>query len=173
MMPFIFIYTGFLLWQLTFIKYGKYLYWGTLLGLIIVIIPQSLQQIKTDPASQRYHAFAESITSQYPNQKINLFHCRGEDTGDVMSLLFLLNNENRISSDGVKLAINGDLCKKHLPKNAGIKVSQVHLSNSMTIFNFANTNDQSLKKYGWETYTMEKLYKVSAFWWTDKQYDFR
>jgi hypothetical protein len=168
LMPFIFIFTGYAIWKLLSFKYGRYLYYLVMMIMLIIVLPSNLQQIKTDHNSSRLTQLKYSITQKFPDKKFRLYHCNQNDPGSIMSLLYLLHFDNKLSNDGIRLALDDASCVDKFSRGARKTLEKVKLNNNEIVVDLKNIPEDNLIKSGLEPYSMESRYNETAFWWVGK-----
>ena len=84
----------------------------------------------------------------------------------IFSILFLLELENKISDNGVKIAVEND-CE--LPKKNEFIENTYPLLTRNGIRDFSSASNSAILEAGWKPLTFSRMYNEYARWWFDLQ----
>jgi len=167
--PFVFIFTTFVIVNL---KYKK-IYIGLILLPFIIFFsyPRIVSELAPDSFSQTISNSVIELEQKYPNKKFSLYACAEKYTGSynskAFSILFFLELNNKISDNGIKIAIEND-CE--FPKENEFSEKQEYpLLNGVGIRDFSKAADSAILKAGWKPLTFARMYNQYARWWLELQ----
>ena len=169
--PFVFIFTTLAIVNLRY----KKVYVGLILLLLIVFFsyPRIFSELKPDPFSKTVINGVRELEQKYPNKNFTLYTCSikyaGSYNASAFSILFFLELKNKLSDDGIKIAVEND-CEYPLNERAG-KEKYPILSNigSIAIVDFSTASNSAILEAGWKPLTFSKMYDQYARWWFDLQ----
>jgi len=167
--PFVFIFTTFAIVNL---KYKK-IYIGLILLPFIIFFsyPRIMSEFTPDSFSKTINNGIIQLEQKYPNEKFTLYTCAKKYTGaynsSAFSTLFLLELKNKISDNGIKIAVEND-CE--FPKKSGSTDKEEYpLLNSIGIRNFSKASNSAILEAGWKPLTFARMYDQYARWWFELQ----
>lgn len=152
--PLIFILFGLVIWHGFYFKFGKYISSIILMVVFIGMISQSVQRLGTATDQMQFKAEARAIINNYPNKKFVLYECSSSQKNRVRGVVFFLNNYQKISESGIKIAYPNEKCS--LPINGRSPVRYLH---DINIINISYASEDLLNKYGWNMITPRTVFK--------------
>lgn len=163
--PFVFIFTTFAIINL---KYKKVYIGLILLPLIMLFSYQRvISELEQDSYSETINNGVIALEQKYPNEKFTLYTCGKKYTesynASTFSILFFLELKNKISNNGVKIAVENDC--EFPKKNELIKKEAYPLLSNIGIRDFSSASNSAILEAGWKTLTFARMYDQYARWW--------
>lgn len=163
--PFVFIFTGYIVYSLSRIKFGVYTALGIVLAIILFSTPRNIFQMQPDPFSMKIYKAVDEVFAIYPKEKFQVYECGKKFSSaynaEVFSVLFVLDLHKRLG-DKIKLGISGGGCENPISEKG--KGSYLKLSTT-GILDFSALSENEIKDSNWKKVTMSSLYDVYARWW--------
>lgn len=171
--PFVFIFTGYILFEMYKIINKKYLFLLMLVLLAIVILPKSFAHLVTDPFSVEMHRKVSVVELSYPNEKFSVYGCRDHVSSRyralTRSLVFLLEKKDKFNNSGVKLGIK-DLDCKYPISDSKKNTDEIYPTFLDTgVIDFSNATDSSLHEAGWNPVSFKSIFDETTRWWFQEQ----
>jgi len=167
--PFVFIFTVFAIFN---IRYKK-IYIGLILLPFIVFFsyPRIASELAQDPFTAYARNGTNEIEQKYPNAKFTLYTCEKKTSGSYESLaysiLFYLELKNKITNNGIKIAVKND-CEYPKDNKLSEKTGYSLLS-GIEIMDFSSASNSAILESGWKPLTFSKIYNDHARWWFELQ----
>lgn len=169
--PFVFIFTAFAIVNL---KY-KRAYIGLILLPFIIFFsyPRVMSELSQDSFSRLIKDRVIELEQKYPNKKFTLYTCAKKHTGfynsSIFSILFFLELENKLSDNGIKVAVKDD-CEDPLNELAEReKYPILSRINNIAIMDFSSASNSAILEAGWKSLTFAGMYDRYARWWFELQ----
>lgn len=112
--PFVLILTGYAIWSLKNLFYGKYLPAIALILLYFFIIPRNIAAFKTTESFKDYNYYARQIMLQSKNKPVALYNCMSEEKNRAYAIAYILAVKNKLSNSGEKYMLYGPACPKEM-----------------------------------------------------------
>lgn len=96
--PFIFLFTGFVLWKL--LSFSRLLGMLATAGLIIAILPASIRELPADYPNLMARKDLALVKQVLPNQQIRIYSCKRRGFSRTIALAYLLHIEKRLTDQG-------------------------------------------------------------------------
>lgn len=174
--PFVFIFTAFTVFT---IGKTKLKYFGSIVILLLIFATAfqriTFQLIRDPFTMMTYQAIAD-VGKKYPNRKFTLYTCgkiyRSYYNATSFSTLFLLELNNKIDNNGIKLGLKNDCSYPELasesdtPKKPG---EDYPLLSKTGIVDLSKASVTDLKDKGWTPLTFSSMYESYARWWFKQQ----
>lgn len=176
--PLFFIFTGYIIYQITLLKKGIYIS----LLIILALVFFGLKKDSTLFATQNYPLYeqqAKKIMSFYPDKQIKIYLCQGRDFSRGSALSYFLDRAGQSAKNAeVKLALSDSGC--HLPKNILVKeklaTREAELLQKLypksTVFHgydFSTATEAALLREGWKPITAQDVYESEVRWYFEEQ----
>ncbi len=143
--PFLFIFLGFGLGQITKIKFGNILVALILLAMLPSVWQQDMLRINARGDQIAFHTEAQKLEQTLPGKQITLFGCEKNNMNRPQGVAFFLLNDNKLTSNGVPVALLDTGCSKDSLTNATVTFSQ--LDNTAVEIS-SNTSPKTLQQLG-------------------------
>lgn len=169
--PFVFIFTAFAIINL---KY-KRVYVGLILLPLIMFFsyPRVMSELAQDSFSKLIRDKVVELEQKYPNKKFTLYTCAKKHTGfynsSIFSILFFLELENKLSDNGVKVAVKNDCEYPFNELTEREKYPILSRINNIEITDFSSASNSAILEAGWKPLTFSRMYDEYARWWFDLQ----
>lgn len=167
--PFVFIFTAFAIFNLRY----KKVYVGLLLLPLILFFsyPRIVSELSKDGFSENIRTGVNQLEQKYSNKKFTLYTCENKYTesynASAFSVLFLLESKNKISDNGIKIALENDCI---FPKKSEfLEKEEYPLLNNIGIRDFSSASNSAILEAGWRPLTFARMYTQYARWWFDLQ----
>jgi hypothetical protein len=178
--PFIFIFTGYVLYFIyKEVKYGKFVFLILIVLIIFLSLPKSIQKLNVDPMNVNTRSQTEALLKKHPNENFTLYICRESyksNTADIpKSILFYLDKDNKISEKGTPIIIDSWRCVEEGISTANHPLNQEMNSTNSAYMKIPNSNIlvmpnvsiEELTQAGWDSETMRKIHDNTVRWWFD------
>ncbi len=174
--PFVFIFTGYFIYQISKVRHGVIISLGLLLAIIVLSMPRNISQMQPDPFSMKIYMATDEVLRKYPQKTFQVYECAQEYSSTynakVFSILFVLDSHEKIGND-MKIGINGGECeypisdkeKDSLTKNLLAKKNEYVKLSSLGIMDFSSLSEKELAASSWKKITMPAIYDSYARWW--------
>lgn len=167
MRPFVFIFTGFSLYQLTKIRSGKFLLLLLLIGIIYFSFPRISNELLPDSFSAKIYKQVAIAEQKINYDKYQIYGCtkvyKGTYNSHTFSLAFTAELNKRFSKSEMKLALDSPDCDK--PKTQ----KEYPILNDLGMLDFSKATDKDLFEAGWEPVNFNSIYDLNARWWFREQ----
>lgn len=154
--PFLFLFVGFVLWQLRRITFG----WLVITFLILATLPSVLYQdslrvgSRADQISSRIEA--SKIEKAFPKDTFAIYGCGKSNLNRPQGVVFFLSNDNRLSGTGKVIVLMDTNCTEDLlHKN---HIDFVNINNNQTV-EVKNEDRQTLEKLSWKLISPKTVYQ--------------
>lgn len=178
--PFIFIIVAFALWNIKKIKFGKYLFWISVLIFLFLMFTKSMQELGQGGFEKEMRREALLITNAYPNEKLVFYTCNESYLMRARALSFLLRSRNVLDEKGKSIGYQEGRCK--LPKNKLVAYENYNVATaemflqklypfdkSSSTLDFTLASEAAILKEGWIEITPKKAYSSTLRWWFDEK----
>ncbi len=157
--PFLFIYTGYLLYLL-FKKLNNKLFTAALLALyFITVFPNSLSFLKPDEFNFETRERLNFLTTKYPQSKFATYECKNSyERHRIQGLILLLYMNKLYDPLGEKITIYNPTCNYS-------KVAPLDLD----IVDITGLTEKQLNSGKFEEITPGSIYSETARWWFSEQ----
>jgi hypothetical protein len=164
--PFIIIFTGYVIFTIYKLKFGKIIAPLIILFIVFLSLPSLTSHLKKDAFNLEMYRTKNILEQKYPNSKFTLYTCKTEFTGPFVkspkSLLYLYEQEDKIDNKkGIKLAYAGACL------NEEADVSRIE---NTQVINLSNLSDKELKDSGWKHASFGSYYDETSKWWIKELY---
>ncbi len=162
--PFVFIFTAF---AIISFKYKK-IYIGLILLPFIIFFsyPRIVSELAPDSFGKIIYDKIVQLEQKYPNKNFILLTCSKKYDSSynslAFSMLFSLEQKNKSSDKGIKIALEKD-CE--YPK----KSERIGNMGSIPIMDFSSASNSAILEAGWKPLTFSKMYDQYARWWFELQ----
>lgn len=162
--PFVFIFTAFAIVNL---RYRK-IYVGLILLPFIIFFsyPRTVSELAKDSYSQKVSEKISQLEQKYPDKNFTLLTCSKKYVSSYNSLAFsmllFLEQKNKISDNGVKIALRND-CE---PPKLSKPIDDI---DNFAIMDFSNASKFAILESGWKPLTFARMYDQYARWWFELQ----
>lgn len=157
--PFIFIYTGYLLYLLLKRLKNKILIIGCLLLYLIAVLPNSLKFLKPDEFNLETRQRLNFLINKFPQTKFATFECKNSyERHRIQGLLLMLYMNKLYDQRGEKITIYNPTCNYS-------KVTPTDLD----IVDITTLTNKELNNGKFEEITPESVYTETARWWFKEQ----
>ncbi len=143
---------------------------------ISLMIPLILNTLKYNYESSEMRNSVAVLKDAYPDEKFNIYYCQQNSGGDINALVLLLENENLLDKNGVKVAFPAQHC---LIERREINIGTVELPviieaplsepeieiKGRNLFSLNNMNEYQLTKNGWNQVDTKSVFKNVTKWW--------
>lgn len=173
--PFVFIFTGYLLFQISKIRYGLYGICFLLGILCFFVMPENLNKFTATALEVNVYETTNFIREKYPSKKIALYNCKEYNYTKMQAILYILSAENRIDKSGKKLAFSDSHCKVPYKNTVINSTSSALLSTvypiytKMNLIDLSLLSEQQLVEYGWTYRSSKKVYNKTVKWWIKEE----
>ncbi len=151
--PFIFILFGLVIAYTFRLKLFKYIGFIFLLIVLTGMTLQSIDRLRTQEDQMQFKKEARIIMNNNPNEKFVLYECSNSQRNRVRGVTFFLNNSEKISENGIKIAYSNKKCP--LPPNINFQDKHLH---DINVINISHISDKLLFEYGWRPVTPKTVY---------------
>lgn len=166
--PFVFIFSGYVILQLSNSRYGKYIFPAVMIFLFFFIIPNSLQMLSKDPQALSVYDTAQAIERSMPNKTFQVFTCSKSKNNTktfAYSLVFLLDDLNKIADNGIPLGVNSEECITTDDNEEKVK----KIKDAEEVVILPDSSDIYLSRHGWRHASFKTIYTEIARWWFIEQ----
>jgi 4-amino-4-deoxy-L-arabinose transferase-like glycosyltransferase len=162
--PFLFIFTGFFLWTIFKLPFGKYI--GILLVsfLVLLPIPQDVKRLTTIDSQVVANKQINRLVEKYPNTTFNIYNCFRRDKTRIYALAVQLYYQKKLDDKGAKIGISYDNCIQQT--DLGIIDRTLENTNAAVL---KNVTDIQLQKSGWDQASPNSMYNTTVYWWENKK----
>lgn len=178
--PFVFLFTGLVLWTLFKIKYIRYLSFAVLFALFVMILQNDINSLIPGDFQREMYREAGIIKQKFPKEKITLYNCGDSYSDRVQAISFLLTEGDVISDTGRKIGITNFSCnfprqisiaEKNLEANAEAQVLKdfyPRFGNDL-VTDFSSASESAMVAAGWKAFTPKYVYANTVRWWFREQ----
>lgn len=157
--PFMFIYTGYLLYLLIKKINNKPATVIILILYLIMVFPQSLSYLAPDKFNLESTARLNLLTKKFPGQKFSTYECKNVyDTNRIQGLVLLLYMNKKYEDQGRKIAIYNPACNYYQNDAFGGDLVDV-----------TSIPEEKLQSGGLVQMTPLAIYTGTARWWFKEQ----
>lgn len=153
--PFIFMFFGLVVWYV--LRQKKRIIRVLILALALIVLAgmtqNSINRLATAKDQQEFKKEASIIMDNYPNKKFALYECADSQKNKIRGIAFFLNNEDKLSENGVKIVFPTKKCTLSEKNESPIK----YLKNIKAI-DVTHLSDSQLTKYGLQRVTPGTVY---------------
>lgn len=169
--PFVFIFTGFTIFQLTKFRYGKFIIVLSLLALSYFTFNRNASQISPDPYSTYMYGQVNNLIAQFPDKKFEVYSCSKkyvpQHNASVFTTVFILDMNKKLDSSSEKIAIPSKNCEDSyydgLKKDQNsVKIKKV---NNTEFLYISGIPDKTISELGWQRNDFNSIYEANARWW--------
>lgn len=171
--PFIYIFTGYVLFTVIKIPFGKYILLGLLVAYLILVSQRNIFQLQKDPFTMQMYAVVDALEKKHPKDSFSIYSCMKKYSGSynsvTYSLMLILESKQKLNSNGRRISIASD-CK--LPGNKEMKkyiYSDPDVLRTNSVLDLTSFSKKSLEQKGWNSVTFRRLYNQYAKWWSELQ----
>jgi hypothetical protein len=147
--PFIFIFSGLVILQLFNQKYGKYLGIFIMVLVLIGMVGQSVDRLPPASDQKKFKNETQAIIRDYPTDKFVFYECSDSQKNRVRGIVFLVDMDNKLDQDGIKIAFPGKKCL--LPATA-------RNLNNINAADVSSASEESLFQLGWRVVTPKTVF---------------
>jgi hypothetical protein len=158
---FIFVFFSWIIWNSLKHPFLKFVAPVLVIGMFIPILKEDIRRLSPEKIVLRIHGYVEVLESDYPHEKIALYRCGDRSKPTAQAMAFLLHNDKKLDTKGVKVGIPSDDCeypdlKEHVlfDKEWGYVILEEDL-------------DPDAQKY-WTLVTPEEVYRTNLEWWKEE-----
>lgn len=164
--PFVFILTALFIWQVSKLRFGKYLAALLLFGLVVLSFQRSVDQLIQDPFTMSLHSEIDSLEQKVAKKPYTIYGCtkkyKGSYNSQTFSLTFITDLRKEASVNGTPIGLSSPDCP--MPE-AGKKFPIISPGG---LIDFSQTNHKALTKAGWTPMTFAYIYDLNVLWWLKK-----
>ncbi len=173
--PFVFLFTGYALFTIYKVRFGKYVFFSVILFLLIFILPGSVERLNPDSFTLEMQKSVEVLENSYANAKFKIYQCANAKSYVAMaySVVFLLDKKDKLADSGMKLGIKAPGCQ--YPDIAQATkfekvVDRLYPTIPNTAFvDFSSRSEESLKSANWQVISFKYIFDEEARWWFKEQ----
>lgn len=157
--PFLFIYTGYLLYLLLKRLKNKILICAFLFVYLIIVLPNSLNFLKPDEFNIETRKRLDFLVSNYPQIKFATFECKNSyERHRIQGLLLMFYMNKLYDPRGEKITIYNPTCNySKIPPQ------------DLDIVNITSLTDKEVVNGKFEEITPESVYTETVRWWFKEQ----
>lgn len=171
--PFVFLFTGYVLLTIYKVRLGKYIFFPSMLFLLVFILPGSVERLNPDPFTLEMQKSVEVLESSYPSAKFKIYKCAKSYTAIAYSVVFLLDKKDKLADSGMSLGIKTPSCQyPDIVKatKSGEIVDKLYPTISNTaLVDFSSRSEGSLKDANWQAVSFKSIFDEEARWWFKEQ----
>lgn len=178
--PFVFLFTGFVFWNLIKVKYTRYLSFAAVFVLFILITKNDIDSLTTEDFPKEMYREAGIIKQKFPKEKITLYNCGDSYSDRVQAISFLLTEGDVISDTGKKIGLTNFSCNfprqtSIAEKKLGADVEKQMLKEFYPRFgnglatDFSSASEAAMKDARWKAFTPKTIYDNTVRWWYKEQ----
>jgi hypothetical protein len=152
--PFILIFFSLIILNMLHFKWGKYIVSIILLVVMVGMVSQSIERLKTSTDQAQFKKDAQEIINNFSDKKFTLYECPNNQKNRTRGVIFFLNTYNKVSENGIKLAYPNEKC----PFPVGDKLSIQYL-HTVNVVNISYASEKLLFEYGWRKITPKTVFE--------------
>lgn len=154
--PFLFLFAGYPLWVLMRLRFGKLIVCIMLISIFLFSLPLNMQRLEGRKDHIIYQNDVNTIIDSKLNTSYSIYRCGDKIDSNIMGIMLLLHNKNKLSDSGNKLAIFSPNINCKFPEKAKLIIS--------IIYSFENISEKVLNKNGWFKVNAEDVYNKYLNW---------
>lgn len=173
--PFVFLFTGYVLFTIYKARFGKYVFFPVILFLLIFILPGSVERLNPDPFTLAMQRSVEVLEKTYANTKFKIYQCANvkSHVGVAYSVVFLLDKKDKLADSGMKLGIKAPGCQypdiaRATKSEEAVDKLYPTISNTNFV-DFSSRSEESLKSANWQVVSFKSIFDEEARWWFKEQ----
>lgn len=171
--PFVFLFTGYALFTIYKVKFGKYISFPLMLFLLVFILPGSVERLNPDSFTLEMQKSVEVLESSYPNAKFKIYKCAKSHTAIAYSVIFLLDKKDKLADSGMSFGIKTPGCQypgiaKATKSEEAVDKLYPTISNTVLV-DFSSRSKESLKNANWQVVSFKSIFDEEARWWFKEQ----
>lgn len=172
--PFVFLFTGYTFLTMYKIRYGKYVFFPTMLFLLVFILPRSVERLSPDPFTLEMQKSVEILESSYPNSTFKIYKCQNINSNALgYSVVFLLDKKDKLTDSGMSIGIKSSDCQYPdiaQATKSGETVDMLYPTISNTaLVDFSSLSEKSIKNANWQKVNFKSIFTEVARWWFKEQ----
>lgn len=176
--PFIFLFTGFVLWKL--LSFNRLLGILTLVALVVAMLPASIRELPADYPNLMARKDLALIKQVLPNQQIRIYSCKRRGFSRTIALAYLLHIDNALTGEGGTALGYWDADCGYPPTASVNPYSQTPVIKqlesfypnlpSSSLIKLTHATPSALMEAGWgDPITPKGMFDATVRWWFREQ----
>lgn len=177
--PYVFLFTGFVLWSMLSHKFMKYPGVVILVVIVVAMIRTSLVEMRPDEFNLEIRKKTEKIITQFPPyQKFHLYNCKRYNWDQTQAIAYLLYSKGLLSDDGIIIGLPDNVCnypvtdlvdiKSDIPVAKQLEIIFPKLSDAEVV-NLNQASESAILAAEWGPVTPRAVYESTVRWWFHEQ----
>lgn len=171
--PFVFLFTGYALFTIYKVRFGKYIFFPSMLFLLVFILPGGVERLNPDSFTLGMQKSVEVLESSYPKTNFKIYKCTKSHVAIAYSVVFLLDKKDKLADSGMSLGIRTPSCQYPdiaQATKSGETADKLYPSISNTaLVDFSSRSEESLKNADWQVVSFKSIFDEEARWWFKEQ----